>query len=142
MGAAVAALLRHETAYLVDRAATRAELDARDADVILTETHFLRAHGPLDDLPTVVLADPAADRAGLAELAPGARGWLPTTSTGEDLIATVDAAAERVRPKTVARPRAEPTEPPPSPRAAAALLALGVASGAAALSFLWLALRP
>lgn len=133
------ALLRSETRYAVEPVATREELVARGADVVVADGGFIRDHGPLPALPTVVLLEPGADQTGLRERAPGARGWLPTTATGDDLLEAVGDAVRRVAPKPAPPP---PREPAPSPRESVALVVAGVAMGAIALSFLWQAIRP
>ena len=156
MAAGIETLLRTEGRFAVERVSTGEQLDARDADVVVSDAAFLLEHGGPKQAPTIVLLDASADRVAIEASAPAARAWLPPSATGEELIAAVHAAAPRAaktgRPASPAPPIAVPDAA--TRRAAAseaavpatardvAVLLFGMACAALSLSMVWLALRP
>lgn len=156
MAAGIETLLRTEGRFTVERVSAGEQLDARDADVVVSDAGFVLAHGGPKQAPTIVLLDASTDRVALEARAPAARAWLPPSATGEELIAAVRAAAPRAakpeRPASPAPPIAVPDAP--TSRAAAAeaavpatarevaILLFGMACAAVSLTMVWMALRP
>lgn len=154
IAAAIETVLRAEDRFDIERIADGADLPRRAGLVIVDGGFLERMPAPLL-VPSVVILESGTDRTALEPRAPGARGWLQTTSTGEEVLAAIDRA---LRPPAVpetdlaARPIAatevrttvaadrEATEP--GTARDVAILLFGTACAAISLVMVWMALRP
>lgn len=152
VAAAVDELLAAEDRYDVRR--MRGSAVPSGAALAVVDAPFLeRSARPLA-LPAVVIVGPDADRHALAARAPGARAWLRTSSTGDELLAAVDDVADAIAaevapmpPVLEAPPADAVADKPPEPAAPLgrvheiALGALAVPLVAAMTAVVWTALR-
>lgn len=145
MAAAVEELLLSEERYDVERLGGR-PVDAGVA-LAVVDTDFLGASTRALAVPSVVLVRSDVDRDALRHRAPAACEWLRTSSTGDELLRSVEHALAAPRPAVPALVAIDAAGPAadaePSLRAheQIALLSFGTLSGAAALVALWQAIR-
>lgn len=143
VAAAVDELLAGEDRYEVRH--IRGSAVPRNAALAIVDAPFLeRSARPLA-LAAVVIVGTEADRDALGSRAPGARAWLRTSSTGDELLGAVEAALREpaaVAPGADAVADAEAVATAGGVIGPTLLATAGAAAGTVALAMLWQALRP